>query len=117
MALDISELDMDSATMSARYEQQMREQQGQLQKEDLSDMVAEHAAKQKVCSPPSLPPSPPSSLPPSLPPSPLPPSLPPPLSLCRYVMVFVVCALQKRKRATADSGGSKATKKLKEFKF
>ena len=63
MALDISELDMDSATMSARYEQQMREQQGQLQKEDLSDMVAEHAAKQKVY---SLPP---------------PPSLPPPLSL------------------------------------
>ena len=31
-----------------RYEEQLREQQGQLQKEDLSDMVAEHAAKQKV---------------------------------------------------------------------
>lgn len=32
-----------------RYEETLREQQGQLQKEDLSDMVAEHAAKQKVC--------------------------------------------------------------------
>ena len=31
-----------------RYEEQLREQQNQLQKEDLSDMVAEHAAKQKV---------------------------------------------------------------------
>ena len=33
---------------SFRYEEQLREQQGLLQKEDLSDMVAEHAAKQKV---------------------------------------------------------------------
>ena len=31
-----------------RYEEQLREQQNQVQKEDLSDMVAEHAAKQKV---------------------------------------------------------------------
>ena len=31
-----------------RYEEQLREQQTHLQKEDLSDMVAEHAAKQKV---------------------------------------------------------------------
>ena len=96
MALDPSELDFDTATMTARcvcvfvslpshlpppplifspfllsssllsfplylspnlhtpplslcrYEEQLREQQNQLQKEDLSDMVAEHAAKQKV---------------------------------------------------------------------
>ena len=31
-----------------RYEEQMKEK-NVLQKEDLSDMVAEHAAKQKVC--------------------------------------------------------------------
>jgi len=47
VALDPSELDMDSAAMAARYEQTIREQQSQLEKEDLSDMVAEHAAKQK----------------------------------------------------------------------
>jgi splicing factor 3B subunit 2 len=34
--------------MAARYEQTLREQQGNLAKEDFSDMVAEHAAKQKV---------------------------------------------------------------------
>lgn len=32
----------------SRYEQQLKERESQLQKEDLSDMVAEHAAKQKV---------------------------------------------------------------------
>lgn len=31
-----------------RYEEQLKEQQNQLEKEDLSDMVAEHAARQKV---------------------------------------------------------------------
>ena len=36
--------------MQAKYDQTMREQQSQLEKEDLSDMVAEHAAKQKVSS-------------------------------------------------------------------
>lgn len=49
LALDPSELDMDSDAMAVRYEQQMREQQSQLQKEDLSDMLAEHVARQKVC--------------------------------------------------------------------
>lgn len=34
--------------MAARYEQTLREQQGNSAKEDFSDMVAEHAAKQKV---------------------------------------------------------------------
>lgn len=47
LALDPSELDMDSDAMAVRYEQQMREQQSQLQKEDLSDMLAEHVARQK----------------------------------------------------------------------
>lgn len=47
LALDPSELDMDSDAMAVRYEQQMRANQSQLQKEDLSDMLAEHVAKQK----------------------------------------------------------------------
>lgn len=47
LALDPSELDMDNEAMSQRYEQQMREQQSHLQKEDLSDMLAEHVARQK----------------------------------------------------------------------
>lgn len=50
LALDpsnLSELDLDNEAMAQRYEQQMREQQSHLQKEDLSDMLAEHVAKQK----------------------------------------------------------------------
>ncbi|CAG9813244.1 unnamed protein product [Phaedon cochleariae] len=47
LALDPSELDMDSDAMAVRYERQMRENRSQLQKEDLSDMLAEHVAKQK----------------------------------------------------------------------
>ena len=31
-----------------RYEQQLKERESQLQKEDLGDMFAEHASKQKV---------------------------------------------------------------------
>ena len=49
VALNPEELDMDTAAMQAKYDQTVREQQSQLEKEDLSDMVAEHAAKQKVC--------------------------------------------------------------------
>ncbi|XP_043199462.1 splicing factor 3B subunit 2-like isoform X2 [Amphibalanus amphitrite] len=46
VALDPSELDLvDTDAMAQRYEERMRETQ--LEKEDLSDMVAEHAAKQK----------------------------------------------------------------------
>jgi len=46
VALDPSELDLvDTEAMAQRYEERMRETQ--LEKEDLSDMVAEHAAKQK----------------------------------------------------------------------
>ncbi|KAL1461137.1 hypothetical protein WDU94_013067 [Cyamophila willieti] len=48
LALDPSELDLvDTEAMAARYEQQMREQTSGLQKEDLSDMLAEHVARQK----------------------------------------------------------------------
>jgi splicing factor 3B subunit 2 len=46
VALNPDELDLDTAAMQAKYEQQVREQQSQLEKEDLSDMVADHAAKQ-----------------------------------------------------------------------
>lgn len=48
VALNPEELDLDTAAMQAKYDQTLREQQSQLEKEDLSDMVAEHAAKQKV---------------------------------------------------------------------
>lgn len=49
LALDPSELDLvDTDAMAVRYEQTLREQQSQLQKEDLSDMLAEHVARQKV---------------------------------------------------------------------
>jgi splicing factor 3B subunit 2 len=48
LALDPSELDMDNDAMAQRYEQQMREQQSHLQKEDLSDMLAEHIGRQKT---------------------------------------------------------------------
>lgn len=49
LALDPSELDLvDTDAMAQRYEQRIREQQSQLQKEDLSDMLAEHVARQKV---------------------------------------------------------------------
>lgn len=34
--------------MTQKYEEHVREQQAQVEKEDFSDMVAEHAAKQKV---------------------------------------------------------------------
>merc|ERR1719397_2344933 len=48
MTLNPEEIEnMDSETMAIRAEQALREQQNQLAKEDLSDMVAEHAAKQK----------------------------------------------------------------------
>ena len=48
LALNPDELDLDSAALQAKYYQQMKEQQSHIAKEDLSDMVAEHNAKQKV---------------------------------------------------------------------
>nr|XP_018900672.1 PREDICTED: splicing factor 3B subunit 2 [Bemisia tabaci] len=48
LALDPSELDLvDTDAMAVRYEQQMKEQQSQLQKEDLSDMLADHVSRSK----------------------------------------------------------------------
>ena len=47
VALNPEELDLDTAAMQAKYDQTVREQQSQLEKEDLGDMVAEHVAKQK----------------------------------------------------------------------
>lgn len=49
LTLDPSELDLvDTDAMAARYEQQIRQQQSNIQKEDLSDVVAEHISRQKV---------------------------------------------------------------------
>ena len=47
VALNPEELDLDVTAMKAKYEQTVREQQSQLEKEDLSDMVAEHQARQQ----------------------------------------------------------------------
>lgn len=56
LALDPSELDLvDTDAMAARYEAQIREQQSQLQKEDLSDVVADHIRqKVRTVAPPSI---------------------------------------------------------------
>ncbi len=45
LALNPDELDMDNDAIAQRYEQQLREQQSHLQKEDLSDMLHEHVMK------------------------------------------------------------------------
>jgi splicing factor 3B subunit 2 len=50
VALDPSDLEagsLDSASVAARYEQTVKEQSSLMAGEDLSDMVAEHAARQK----------------------------------------------------------------------
>jgi len=47
ITLDPNELEMDTSSMAVKYEQSMKEQHSHLAKEDLSDMVAEHAARQK----------------------------------------------------------------------
>ncbi|KAM7055752.1 LOW QUALITY PROTEIN: splicing factor 3B subunit 2 [Acridotheres tristis] len=47
LALIPEELELDPRAMSQKYEEHVREQQAQVEKEDFSDMVAEHAAKQK----------------------------------------------------------------------
>ncbi|ESO01355.1 hypothetical protein HELRODRAFT_100627 [Helobdella robusta] len=46
VVLEPEELDLDMAAMKAKYDQTLREQ-ASLSKEDLSDMVAEHQAKQQ----------------------------------------------------------------------
>nr|XP_055051389.1 splicing factor 3B subunit 2 [Misgurnus anguillicaudatus] len=47
VALAPEELELDPMAMTQKYEERVREQQAQVEKEDFSDMVAEHAAKQK----------------------------------------------------------------------
>ncbi|KAF4793884.1 splicing factor 3B subunit 2 [Turdus rufiventris] len=47
VALAPEELELDPSAMTQKYEEHVREQQAQVEKEDFSDMVAEHAAKQK----------------------------------------------------------------------
>lgn len=47
VALAPEELELDPTAMTQKYEERVREQQAQVEKEDFSDMVAEHAAKQK----------------------------------------------------------------------
>lgn len=66
VALAPEELELDPTAMTQKYEEHVREQQAQVEKEDFSDMVAEHAAKQKVGMVPSL--SPLSPLSPCYPP-------------------------------------------------
>ncbi|XP_056677074.1 splicing factor 3B subunit 2-like [Monodelphis domestica] len=47
VALAPEELELDPMAMTQKYEEHMLEQQAQVEKEDFSDMVADHAAKQK----------------------------------------------------------------------
>lgn len=47
LALDPSELDLDSEAMASRYEETMRNRQA-LKREDLSDMLQDHVQRQKV---------------------------------------------------------------------
>jgi hypothetical protein len=46
IALNPDELDLDADALQARYNQQLKEQQNVGEKEDLGDMVSDHAAKQ-----------------------------------------------------------------------
>jgi len=47
ITLDPSELELEPAAMAAKYDDTMKEREAALNREDLSDMVAEHAAKKK----------------------------------------------------------------------
>ncbi|XP_054130235.1 splicing factor 3B subunit 2 [Melozone crissalis] len=47
VALAPEELELDPTAMTQKYEEHVRGQQAQVEKEDFSDMVAEHTAKQK----------------------------------------------------------------------
>ena len=92
LSLDPSELEgLDSESMAARYEQTLREQQGNLAKEDFSDMVAEHAAKQKV------------------------------LLLLHFAwnmsQLFFFLQTQSKRKRQQQQTDTKQTKKYKEFKF
>jgi len=45
ITLDPSELELDAAAMAAKYDDTMKEREANVNREDFSDMVAEHAAK------------------------------------------------------------------------
>ncbi|XP_015604451.1 splicing factor 3B subunit 2 [Cephus cinctus] len=47
LALDPSELDLDSEAMASRYEETMRSRQAHLQREDLTEMLQDHVQRQK----------------------------------------------------------------------
>lgn len=47
ITLDPSELELEPAAMAAKYDDTIKEREAALNREDLSDMVAEHAAKKK----------------------------------------------------------------------
>ena len=48
ITLDPSELELEPAAMAAKYDDTMKEREAALNREDLSDMVAEHAAKKVI---------------------------------------------------------------------
>lgn len=48
VALDPSELELEPEAVAARYERHLREQRPGKAPEDLSDMLADHVARQKV---------------------------------------------------------------------
>lgn len=48
VALDPSELELEPEAVAARYERHLREQRPGKAQEDLSDMLADHVARQKV---------------------------------------------------------------------
>lgn len=51
VTLNPEELDLDTSALQEKYDQTLRDQNKEVNKEDLSDMVAEHQAKQKVVQP------------------------------------------------------------------
>lgn len=48
VALDPSELDLDSEAMASRYEETIRSRQAHLRREDVSDLLQDHVQRQKV---------------------------------------------------------------------
>ena len=51
LALDPSELELEPSAMAAKYDETMKEREAAKDREDLSDMVADHAASKKVSYP------------------------------------------------------------------
>ena len=49
ITLDPSELELEPAAMAAKYDDTMKEREAAHNREDFSDLVAEHAAKKVAC--------------------------------------------------------------------